>query len=418
MSEPEQEKPGSDRREPEARPFNAVEMLSSMRFAIGLVIAIAVACVVATVLPQGPEVAERLQRNPEAGRWLKRLTAAGLTSVFTSWWFIGLLTALGASLAACVTRRAKGLAAGQVAPGPARVRRVGTLLVHSGLLLTLLGGVVRLIWSERGSIQFREGEQVQEFVTDDNRREPLPFTLQLMKFELEHYPAPVASQAPAAPAETLAIQWPGTEAGAELPVEIGVERDVPPPAAASATNAAVRVTVLRRVSDFALDTATRTVTSRSNQMLNPAILVRVTGLGAPLERWLFARYPDFGMDAGGGHESQPVPLKMVYRVLVPAADKPHIKSFKSTLRVLQGAVVLREQTIEVNAPLLYGGYGFYQASYREEDPSWTALLVVRDPGVPVVYAGFILLIAGVFVTACWRPEGARRAEQVRENKLC
>ena len=178
------------------------------------------------------------------------------------------------------------------------------------------------------------------------------------------------------------------------------------------------MTVLRRVPDFAIDTDTRIVTSRSDQLVNPAILVRVTGLGAPLERWLFARYPDFGMDAGGGHESQPVPLKMVYRVLVPAADKPHIKLFKSTLRVLQGAVVLREQTIEVNAPLLYGGYGFYQASYREEDPSWTALLVVRDPGVPVVYAGFILLIAGVFITMCWRPEGARRAEQGRENKLC
>ncbi|MCX6996597.1 MAG: cytochrome c biogenesis protein ResB [Kiritimatiellaeota bacterium] len=410
MNANEQEQRSDDRREPAARPFDAVALLSSMRFAVGLVIAIAAACAVATLLPQGPAVAERLQHDPEAGRWLKRLAAAGLTNVFSAWWFIGLLTTLGASLAACVARRVKAL--GASAAGRTRRRMAGTLCVHVGLLLTLLGGVIRLGWSERGTIQLREGEQVAFFNTDDQRRADLPFTLQLVKFEIERYPAPGASTATAQPAhaEMLAIQWPGEDAGEEGPVEIGVAREVKPPASASATNQDWRVTVLRRVPDFVVDTNTRTVQSRSAQMVNPAILVRAFGPGVAVERWLFARYPDFDMDALGAHQGQPLPFKMLYRVLVNAPEKPRSKTFKSTLRILHGATVVREQTIEVNAPLLYGGYGFYQATYdaSEEDLSWTGLLVVRDPGVPVVYLGFVLLLAGVTVTACWRVDGASR----------
>jgi len=412
MSEQEKEQRPVEMREPKTptqRPFRVIELLASMRFAIGLVCAIAVACIIATLLPQGPEVAEHLQKNPDAGRWLKRLAAAGLTTVFSSWWFIGMLTALGASLAVCVMRRLKVLVSlGVGAAG--KVLTFGTLFVHVGILLTLVGGVIKLFWSERGAIQIREGEQASAFVTDDNRQEPLPYTLQLVKFEIEHYATPTTNTED----EILAVQWPGKEDGVMFPVVIGVERLVMSKASATGSNQTFRLTALRRVPDFTIDTATRAVQTRSEKMLNPAILVRITGNGPTIERWLFARYPNFDMTAMSGHNgpSASTPFKLQYKVVVNTPEQPHIKSFKSSLKILQGTNVVREKTIEVNSPLSYGGYSFYQSGYNENDLSWTVLLVVRDPSVPVVYLGFILLAAGAFLTACWR------AEKVKEESKC
>ena len=404
---------GQDPKAAGPNPVGLMAILSSMRFAIGLVCAIVVVCIIATVLPQGPDIAERLQRNPEAGRWLKRLAAAGLTNVFASWWFIGMLTALGASLAACVVRRVKVLIAmGTGAAG--KVLTFGTLLVHIGMLLTLIGGVIRLFGSERGAIQLREGEQTTVFTTDDNQREPLPYTLQLVKFEIERYPAAKVSGTEDSSMESLVFQWPGVEGNVETPVLVGSERTVAPKISGAASNQTFRVTVLRRIPDFTIDTTTRAVQSRSNRMLNPAVLVRVAGSGPAVERWLFARYPDFDMNAMSGHDNpaEVLPFKMQYKVAAGTAEVARIKSFKSSLRILKDSKVVREKTIEVNSPLTYDGYSFYQSGYNEDDLSWTALLVVRDPSVPVVYLGFILLAVGAFLTACWR------AEKVKEESKC
>lgn len=398
---------------PGQNPFTVVGLLASMRFAIGLLCVITVACIVATVLPQGAEVTEQLRGNPDAHPWLKRLAAAGLTNVFSSWWFIGLLTALGASLAVCITRRLKVLIASGV-ESAGKALTWGTLLVHVGMLLTLVGGVIKLFWGERGSLQLREGEQTAVFVTDGNRQEQLPYTVQLVKFDIERYPAPASTNKPVAntEAETLALQWDGKDTGVELPVVIGDERAVRPPASTPDSNQAWRVTVLQRIPDFSIDTATHVVQTRSDRMLNPAIRVRVVGRGATFERWLFARYPDFDLNAMSGHASPPTPFKMRYKVMVSTAEQPRIKSFKSTLRILKGTTVVQERTIEVNSPLSYEGYSFYQSGYNEDDLSWTALLVVHDPSVPVVYLGFILLGIGAFLTAYWR------AEKVKEESLC
>lgn len=405
MSEPDEEgkQPAArhDLEEDQPQSGGAMALLSSMRFALGLVCAIAVACVVATLLPQGNEVAQHMQKHPEAARWLKRLAAGGLTNVFSSWWFIGLLGALGASLAACIGRRLRLLFRGT---GMAKVERLhvtGTLLVHGGLLLTLIGGAIRILFAEQGVLQLREGEATATYLTEENPREPLPFTLQLVKFEIEHYPVTPATAAAAGivQSETVSILQPGEALGDEWKVTLGAERDVVAKSPSPGTNRVFRVKLLRREPDFVFDPTSRVVRSRSSQMLNPALLVRVTDGTAATARWLFARFPDFDMNATPGQESRPLPFKLNYQVMVSEPEKPHIKSFKSTLRILKAGVVTREQTIEVNAPLSSEGYTFYQSGYNEEDLSSTVLRVVRDPSVPTVYIGFILLCVGALLTA-------------------
>jgi cytochrome c biogenesis protein ResB len=383
-------------------------VLSSMRFALGLLGAIVVACIVATLVPQGAEVTEHLQHNPNAAPWLKRLAAAGLTNIFSSWWFIAMLTLLAASLLACMVRRSKILFNSAGLPKAERMNLVGTLLAHAGLLLTLVGGAIRIFFADHGMIQFREGEQVDCFLTEENQRLPLPFVLQLVKFEVERYPAAHGDKQNdiEVQSEALLIQWPGATEAAELPVTIGAPQQFAP-----VSNQTYQVTVLRRVTDFVVDTATREVRSRSEAMVNPAILVRVAAAtNVVAERWLFARFPDFDMNAMAGQEAKPLPFKMNYQVMVRAPEQTPIKAFRSTLRVLKAGVVAREQAIEVNAPLSVEGYTFFQSGYNEQDLAWTSLRVVRDPSVPTVYTGFILLCVGAFLTACWRMRAGAVAE--------
>lgn len=87
-----------------------------------------------------------------------------------------------------------------------------------------------------------------------------------------------------------------------------------------------------------------------------------------------------------------------------AASAPApVKNFKSQVTVLeQGREALRK-TVEVNRPLQYKGYTLYQASYDRDGFQWSGLDVVKDPGVPFVFAGFILLNAGVILSFYFRP---------------
>ena len=59
----------------------------------------------------------------------------------------------------------------------------------------------------------------------------------------------------------------------------------------------------------------------------------------------------------------------------------------------RGLILMR--TIKMNQPLRYGGFSFYQASYVPGGPETTILAARRDPGTPLVYAGFLIVVAGV-----------------------
>ncbi|MBI4832396.1 MAG: cytochrome c biogenesis protein ResB [Candidatus Lindowbacteria bacterium] len=83
--------------------------------------------------------------------------------------------------------------------------------------------------------------------------------------------------------------------------------------------------------------------------------------------------------------------KMVY------LREERIKDFYSILQVIDGGKVVAEKKIEVNDPIRYKGYSLYQASYDSEGLTWSGLQVKKDPGVPLVYAGFLVQIVGMII---------------------
>src|ERR1035441_9886111 len=85
------------------RTFTALvlDRLASVKFAVMVVVAIAVACITGTLIPQGTDVAKYIRQNPDAAGRLELFGKLGLTHVFYSLWFIGLLCTLAATVDVC-----------------------------------------------------------------------------------------------------------------------------------------------------------------------------------------------------------------------------------------------------------------------------------------------------------------------------
>ena len=159
-----------------------------------------------------------------------------------------------------------------------------------------------------------------------------------------------------------------------------------------------KITVLKYIPDFMVDTATKEITSRSDEPRNPAILVAVNGPTYQNHRWLFAKFPDFSMPAKGTTPTGPSPLQLVFAAQLKRTPAGPVKTFRSTVILPTG-----QHTLEVNRPLKYGGYTFYQSGYNPRDLAYTSFEVVKDPGVPVVYAGFGLMLVGLFIVFYLNP---------------
>ena len=359
--------------------------LGSLGFALTVVLLLALACIAGTLIPQGAQVESYLAR-PGGHPVISVLSALGLTRVFHSWWFVGLLFALAASLMVCTGRRYRAV---KFATGAARLRVIGSFITHVSLLLILAGGVVRVIWGQKGMIQFHEGQVANAAESADGRME-FPFSIRLTKFELEFHKTPGVA------ADKLRVQWPEKNLETEFPVEPNAEHAI-------GNDPVFKVKVLRVMPDFYIDGATGDVKSRSDIPNNPAVQIMVTGSGVTNTQWVFARFPDFGGHGGVGGA---MPLTFLYRVAPPPGMGMRggaIKAFKSTIEVIENGVVVGTPTIAVNSPFSRGGYSFYQTSYNPDDLTYSALQVVRDPGIPIVYAGFALMMAGLTLVFCVGP---------------
>ncbi len=92
-----------------------------------------------------------------------------------------------------------------------------------------------------------------------------------------------------------------------------------------------------------------------------------------------------------------------------------VRSYRSRVAVMRNEEVVREATIEVNRPLHYGGYHLYQHSFGGEERRYTVLKVISDTGLAWVYAGYVLLLGGVFWWGWMAPALAFFRKRRRQN---
>jgi len=135
----------------------------------------------------------------------------------------------------------------------------------------------------------------------------------------------------------------------------------------------------------------------------PAMEVRVRGpQGEEMQQWLIARSIQQSVVlpltaiTGVGQHAPGQPHGQAEAYLVLAGVQGMISDYKSQLTVLDHAGEPQaEKVIEVNDPLHYGDYHFYQHSYDNRQGRFTVLGVHSDAGLSVVYVGFALLCLGV-----------------------
>jgi len=116
---------------------------------------------------------------------------------------------------------------------------------------------------------------------------------------------------------------------------------------------------------------------------NPAVWIQYNPvIGPPVKKFIFSKFknPVFETDN-------------IYVDYIP-----DIKDIYSDIMIIKDDEIVAKETIEVNKPLHFGGYHFYQYDYDAINQRFTMLAMVSDSGLYIKYCGFILLCIGIF----WR----------------
>lgn len=318
------------------------------------------ACGVGAVVPQAETAAAYEKMFGGAAAHL--VVSLGLDRLFSSFWFISLLTALGVNLAACSLIRIRAIHT-----------RPGVLVTHVAVLAILAGSVIRLVWGVHGVLPMRVGETHRSFRVGDSHVKPFPFEIRLDNFWIDYRGVAMhilqVADRTTGQSESIAFTQPGAYRLNLIKADIRVLGVYP---------------------DFVMDTSGPG--SRTDRPNNPAIHIEIARNGHVSRRWLFARFPNarFPGHDGGGEMACCADIQTAYGV-----QPGDIEQFRSRLSVLENGKVAVEKTIHVNEPLKYKGYVFYQSGYNPKDPSFSSLQVAKDPSVPMVYAGFMLLPIGL-----------------------
>jgi hypothetical protein len=198
-----------------------------------------------------------------------------------------------------------------------------------------------------------------------------------------------------------------TSADGALVVAFGELRPAPPPGQGTSVlvSAQERVAVVHRADgdavlplaeglsllggvvriDRLLPHASRDATyqTRSREWRNPAVVVE-TELDGRLSETLASSAQPRGIFLREGRSA----------LVFERRDK-EVKAFLSHVTARRDEQVERA-VISVNDPFSFGGWMLYQVNYNPEDPTYSGLEAVRDPGVLWVFVGFTLICVGVF----------------------
>ena len=315
---------------------------------------------------------------------------------------IGLLTALSVLGAFCGAQKAKlifnsvplgiywyGLAVLLVAglvEFPRLLHKPRLFMIHAGCLLVLGGSMwgseaghrlqerflgIRKIPS--GYMVISEGNSEKHIVAEDFKQKlgELPFSIQLKDFRLEYYETDE---------EFVPRLYIKTQEGRDLQLVTKAGEAI------SLGQESGKLKVVRTFRNFkiGIEDGERVVMDEQGGEENPAVEVEIeVPDGNSYTRYVFERFAGFNHGEDG--------LQLSYVSQGPRI----IRDYFSDVVVIKDGKEVTSKTIEVNHPLHYGGYHFYQHSYDSEAGKYTILSVTSDSGLYVVYGGYWLLCLGV-----------------------
>lgn len=274
---------------------------------------------------------------------------------------------------------------------PRLLRKPGAFMIHAGCLLVIAGS----LWASQtghllakrfldidkipsGYMLIPEGYAENRVMNQDFHEEvgELPFSIKLNDFRLEYYEADKDWQ------PRLYIQ---TKQGQVLQLVAQADEEI------SLGKGQGKLKILQTFGNFKIlfENGKRIVTDAGSGQQNPAVEVEIElPDGNSYTRYVFERFENFS------HSEDDNGLRLSYVSQRPGM----IRDYFSDVVILENGKEKISKTIEVNHPLHYKGYHFYQDSYDSKAGEYTILSVTSDSGLYAVYAGYWLLCLGV----CWQ----------------
>jgi len=256
------------------------------------------------------------------------------------------------------------------------VRVTRLLLMHAGCVFILAGSMwasdaghklqKQLFGIDKirtGQMAIYEGHTENHVLLDQSQPpKELPFSVHLKDFRLEHYK----------PGSILVYMPDDTTR--RIPVETGSEHNL--------GGEVGKVKIVRTFERFRLNIEDdrREAIDAPDGELMPALEVIIERPdGSQLKRYVFE--PSQGY---------------MYQDNFQISYLRMVSDYISELVIIKDGKVLAKKNIEVNHPLHFGGYHFYQHSYDAEAGQYTVLEVTSDTGLALVYGGYLMLCVGVF----------------------
>lgn len=148
----------------------------------------------------------------------------------------------------------------------------------------------------------------------------------------------------------------------------------------------------------------QTFTNRSHEVKMEAIHVMIERGGHTAESWLALRESadltlgekPLVVEYRPDQRALPFTVKLLDFRKIDYPGTQMAAGFESDVEVAdaqRGLILVRK--ISMNNPLRYRGYSLFQSSYVPGPVETTILSARNDPGTPAVYAGFLIVIAGV-----------------------
>jgi len=375
-------------------------LFSSMRLAVFLLIILAAVSVIGTFIPQARDPQIYIQRYGE-GTYTK-LRLLGFIDLYHSWGFRAVVAMLGLNLLVCSLRRLKGIISRTFRPSveksPEFIRGLnihndlpdpdkvhvlerslsdkkyrliksgnniyaakgilglwGDMITHLSILTVLVGALVGSL-GYVGTINIYEGDWSDQYYNwNHGRDETFGFRLNVDNLSVVHYPV------------SLKILVRDRASG----VKVGIFQ--------AAEGSTLRLP----------DKRYKIIPEKTDLERREALLDIYSG-----DR-VIGTY-DTGLPEGGPL----APPLFVYSFDVQSIGEPVAKSIASRVRLTRDGQTLKDAVVEVNNPLKFEGLVIYQTAYGKDPQgrNYSGFQIVRDPGVPIVWAGFILLMAGLFMS--------------------
>jgi len=270
-------------------------------------------------------------------------TIPGLEGIYRQMPFRALLGILGLCTLCCTVRRWKGIA-WQVH------------LVHAGVILTLAGGMIGGLGSV-ATVNIYEGDTVDTaFRWDLEQDAPLGFSLTVTDINTDYYP---------------------------VPVKVGVLHD----------GEKEGLFTLKTGESFDLD----------------GYRVQVDRFFVPADRQLGLTVTQKGLRIGTAvtDGESDLPAGFPYTFKLVAFQNPKLKRMWVTLRLSRGGMLLAEGVSEVNSPLDWNGFSFFNTRVSSDEAGrlYAGIQIVRDPGRQVAFAGLLITSLGVVLVFARRMFG-------------